>query len=160
MTLPISLRLTAKVNRAQVEMCRMLSGDTMADGRLEAILPELTGLSTPETDLDVESKRHIKALALSIQAIRLADRGHFNDAVTTMGNALSLDPRFERQAPWLGLESSWLLTNCRIDQGIAVQKKSLTQLRMAVDAKRLPQSELETYSKAFDSDLREARRRC
>jgi hypothetical protein len=158
--LPTLLRLTAKVNQAQVEMCRVLTGDTVAGGRLEAILRDLTGLPTPDTDLDVEAKRHIKALALSIQAIRLAEHRRYGEAVTTMDSALDLDPRFERQAPWIGLQGSWLLADCRIGEGITTQRRSLDQLRMAVEAKRLPPSELETYSKAFSSDVSDARQRC
>lgn len=159
--LPELPRLRAKVNRAQVELCLFNARHAGASERLRPLLAELTVVPLPnEPDLRVGALRQIKALAFSIQAVLLADGEHFAEAVDSIARSLELDPRFERQALWLGLKSSWLLTSCRLDEGAKAQQESLGQLEAAVTAKRLPRSDIERYSSAFSNDLKEARRRC
>jgi hypothetical protein len=157
--LPEVLRLKAKVNQAQVEQCRLRAGESDS-GRLDALLTELTGLPLPAEDVNGDAKRQIKALALSIRATRFAQTQRLKEAVSTLGIALDLDPRFERQALWLGLQSGWLLADCRIDEGVATQQRSLAQLRLAVQTSRVPPSDVEAYSAAFASDLSAAKQRC
>jgi hypothetical protein len=124
------------------------------------LLDGLTRMSLPESDAYGDAYRQVKALALSIEAVRHRDAGRPGEAAETMGNALDLDPRFERQAVWLGLRSAWLLKDCRLDEGAEAQRRALTQVRAAVESGRLPDSEVGKYSSAFESDLETARERC
>ena len=158
--LPELLRRRAQVNQAQVELCRLRAGRAGAAASLDSLLGGLTRMSLPEGDANGDAYRQVKALALSIQAIRDSDAGRPDEAAETMGRALDLDPRFERQAPWLGLRSAWLLKTCRLDDGTQAQQQALIQVRAAVQSGRLPNSEVEKYASAFKSDLGAARRRC
>jgi hypothetical protein len=159
--LPQLPRLRAKVNRAQVEHCLLNAGYAGASERLRPLLAELTAVPLPnEPDLRVGALRQIKALAFSIQAVLLAEGESFAEAVDSIANALELDPRYERQALWLGLKSIWLLRRCHLQEGAKAQQESLVQLEAAVTAERLPRSEIERYANAFSTDLEEARRRC
>ena len=93
--LPELLRRRAQVNQDQVELCRLRAGRAGAAASLDSLLGGLTRMSLPEGDANGDAYRQVKALALSIQAIRDSDAGRPDEAAETMGRALDLDPRFE-----------------------------------------------------------------
>ena len=102
-TVPEIARRKAQVNRAQVESCRVQAGEESADAELDRLLADLTTLQVPEDDDTGELLAQVKALALSIESVRLAGSGRLDDAIDEMGQALTLEPRFERQAIWRAL---------------------------------------------------------
>ena len=158
--LPELFRRRAQVNRAQIELCRLRSGDAGAARALTAELEDLVSMRVPADDVQRSAFRQVKALALSISAIRQAEASRPDAAAQTMSQALELDPRFERQSLWLGLRSAWLLRDCHLDEGAATQRAALEQARAAADAGRLPTGDVSAYSKAFRRDLTAARKRC
>ena len=158
--LPDVVLRKAQANLAQVDLCRWRSGDSSARAPLMRVLDELVDLRLPSEGANTETYRQVKALALSVQATRLALEGHRGEAQHAMAEALQLDPRFERQALWRGLRSGWLLTECQVKEGQAEQDRALTQLRAAVKAGRLPEADIDTYAAAFQHDRSRAVGRC
>jgi hypothetical protein len=159
---PEIARHKAQVNRAQVEACRLKAGEESAAAELDQLLAQLTALEVPEDPEDGagELVGQVKALALSIQAVRLSESGRLDEAVDDLGEALALEPRFERQALWRALLSAWLLQSCRIDEGRAEQDEALRQLDAAVQAGRQPTALPSAYASAFADDLAYARANC
>jgi hypothetical protein len=159
-SLPELLRRRAQVNRAQIDLCRLRSGHADASDALATDLEGLTTMRVPANDVQASAYRQVKALALSISAIRQADAGRLEAADQAMAAALELDPRFERQSLWLGLRSAWLLRDCQVAEGSETQQAALAQVRAAAEAGRIPSSDVEAYTHAFARDLAGARKRC
>ena len=159
-TVPEIARRKAQVNRAQVESCRVQAGEESADAELDRLLADLTTLQVPKDDDTGELLAQVKALALSIQSVRLAGSGRRDDAIDAMGQALALEPRFERQTIWRALRSAWLLQSCQVDAGQAEQDEALRQLDAAVRAGRQPTEMPSAYASAFADDLARARADC
>lgn len=159
-TVPEIARRKAQVNRAQVESCRVEAGEESAETELDLLLADLTTLPVPADDDTGELLAQVKALALSIQAVRLVGSDRVDDGIDAMGQALALEPRFERQAIWRALRSAWLLQSCQVDAGQAEQVEALRQLDAAVKAGRQPQEMPSAYASAFADDLARARATC
>ncbi|WP_130445160.1 hypothetical protein [Kribbella rubisoli] len=160
------LRLKARVNLVQVDRCSQLAGsapDSSADEARAVLLAEAVPAAGPEREL----RKQIKALALSDEALRLRtlairqNRAELVDeAIERLDQALTLDPRFERQALWLGLKSAWQFSRCRVEQAIDTQAKSQSQRRESVRLGRTPQTELEQWERAFERDRSNAQKEC
>lgn len=153
--------LKSRVNRAQVEFCRYRARDRSAKDHLPILLAPLMSLSIGDDDIHANVKNQIKALALSIDAVMLADSDKLPEAIDTLQQAISLERwRLERQALWLGIKSGWLLESCRIEEASNAQSESLSALRIAVKRSRIPDTEVELYATAFANDMKSARERC
>lgn len=158
--LPELLRLRAEVNRSQVELCLLRAGDRTAAGRLDPLLVKLTGLTLQPVDLDYELKSYVKALALSVQAIRFARGNRLPDALVAIEAAVQLDGRAERSAFWFGFKGRWLLDLCRMPEAQIAQAQSLSLFEAAVKSGRLPDRVMQTFANAFARDLEEAEKKC
>ena len=153
--------LKARINQAQVTYCLSRAGDAAAIAELPTLLQPLLRLGLVADDPQLAVKRQVKALAISIDALLLANAGRLPEAVIRMDGAIELEQgRLERQAHWLSLQSSWLLRLCRIAEAVAAQQRALTAFRAAADRGRVPDSEVEAYSAAYAQDLASARQRC
>jgi len=160
-SLPEVLRRTALVNLAQVEGCQVLAGKSEVDADLDRRLAAVVNAPIDADDLYAATYRQIRALGLSAQATREAGLGNNDEAVNLMEQAIDLEPRFERRAVWLGLESFWLLRDCaNLDRGEETQLRALQQVDAAIDNGRLPASTHHKYTTAFAIDLDSARTRC
>jgi hypothetical protein len=153
--------LKATVNQAQVTYCLSRAGDTAAKAELPALLEPLLRLSLAADDPQLPVKRQVKALATSIDALLLANDGRLREAVSRMDGAIELEQgRLERQAQWLGLQSSWLLRLCRLADAEGAQQRSLAAFGVAATRNRVPDSKVQAYSAAYAQDLARARQKC
>lgn len=153
----VSLR--AEANWAQVQLCRELAGERGVDRNVAPVLSRLITLK-PKGGVTPRAAVQIRSVALSTQASLFAVRRQYASAVTSIRQALQLDLRFERQALWLGLESAWLLRDCRVPDGQRTQQRSLDQLNLAISRGRIPPDERSIYEKDFVRELSTATAHC
>ncbi|MEW2413821.1 hypothetical protein AB0953_08860 [Streptomyces sp. NPDC046866] len=148
-------RLKASVNLAQVEQCRVTADPARDDGTVDAAVRRVR-----EAGGDSSAVRELKALALSVGAQHAAGRGDLATAVTTIREAVSLEPRFIRRALWLGLAASWSYSRCDLATADRVAEESLAQLRAAVQQGEANAQRLEGYRTLFRQEATAARGRC
>jgi len=158
-SLGVLLRLTARVDLAQVEQCRSRGG---ADNSalLDSLLADLVELDTDSPGPEQVTRRQIKALALSVTADRQAMDSRYSDAVTTINAALALDARSDRQATWRALQAAWLLYGCHIDEAVRAQELAYAQYQIAVERGRVGAALPDAFAERFERELVEFSRQC
>lgn len=145
------LRLKAGVNLAQVQLCRAQSGPADTT-ELDTLLQDLVTIDTTGAGAEQVIRRQLKALALSVYAVRLSTNDDFAPAVAALDDALALEPRSHRQAVWHSLQAVWLLQQCRTSEAQDVREEALRQATEAADRGRLPA----TWGASFDEAFNEA----
>ena len=154
------IRSKARVNQAQVETCLLVAGDPDATANLGAHLTELLAPRLQPQDADLDVKRHVRALALSIKAISEAARGQRGQAIATLELALAHDGRADRQMVWYSLQSSWLLIDCNFAEASAAHQRAEEQFAAAVAAQRRTVAEVRRLIADHQTKLAAAHRTC
>jgi hypothetical protein len=151
--------LTAAVNLAQVEFCRMKAHLTNADA-VEMAVKQALALAAEPPDLAADAYRDREALALSIRAEVEAATRDLHAAVASISEALREEADFTRRALWLGRRGSWLLEQCDLVHGLRDHTNSLTQLRSAIAAGEADTDRLAAYREQFGQQKDVAQKKC
>jgi hypothetical protein len=147
-------RLTATVNLAQVEYCRINARLTQDDGTIDAAVRRVRA-ARPGVGV-----RELKALAISITAWRDADRNRLQGAISLIRQALALESHFVRRALWQEWLAIWAFDRCDLATGDQASRDSLDERRNAFRTGATSRQDYEESRKRLEQQMSEARTRC